>query len=464
MYSNTRYLMEADGPHEQQWEDQQHASRRSSIFGDRPPNYEALESPARDEDPPVLKKSQTMSLITRAAMALKGWSGATPRRPGHVPDDLERRDREGADAEPAGQESWFEPKRLLRRRSRRILAPLPGPQANAHAIAGDANLEVAPAALSSSVRDPKLLRRKSVTQLFGMGRAPTESAAKAHNDRPRPDLGPPAARSSSSLVASTDASKLSRRRSVTQLFGLRGGASSTGLSDPTIVAVDADETSTCAYEASLDVGSQALGEPHTSLAAVGVPVTGPASAVSHSSASLATSGKTAPPGRPKSFLSKGGFSFLDLHRRFATDHASRPHSQTQHTPPAAPAVDTAAQFSPDSLSERTDSSSSAAPSTECDQTIEDDIRLSESYIPAIVQQGGEALAKSLEPNLLSSRAQLDFNQDLTLSPSFGLDNPDDDVGSETSDDPPALELAGLDSLSFDQLVFDPDSFSGAIYD
>jgi hypothetical protein len=462
IYSNTRYLIEPNGPHEEQWQDQhQHPSRRSSIFGDRPPDYETLQSRAR-EDLPVLKKSQTMSLRARAAMALKGWSGATPRRLGHAPDVLERRGGEGADAEPAVHESWFEPKRLLRRRSRRILAQLPDSQVDAHSIAGDVNLEVAPAALSSSVRDPKLLERKSVTQLFGVGRASVENATKVHNDQPRLGLSHPAARSSSSLVTPTGASKLSRRRSMTQLFGLRRGASSTGLSDHTIVAVDPDGTSTGIHDTSLDVSSQALEESHTIPATVCVSMTCPASAKSDSSASPATSGKTAQPGRPKSFLGKGGFSFLDLHRRFAPDHTSRSHSQAQHTPPVAPAVDPAAQFSPDSLSERTDSSSSVAPSTECDQMIEDDMRLSESYIPAIVQQGGEALAKSLEPNLLPSRTQIDFNQDLT--PSFGLDNPDDDVESEISDDPPALELAGLDSLSFDQLVFDPDSFSGAIYD
>jgi hypothetical protein len=460
--SDARHLVETEEEQhgEQRWQEMSTPpSRRSSVFSDRPPQYDISKCPAREEDQPASKKAQTMTLRSRAAMALKGLGDAMTRRLEGDVSVSERRKHEYAHEEHAIHESWFEPSEGLRRkRSRRTLGRLFGSHSNVdiHSVySGDIDEHAAevpqppqPSPPLSSGWDPSLNRRKSMTHLFDLARSSV--GLKANMTRSHIDADHPAA-------AAISKSKLSRRKSMTQLFGIGRGTSPTALSDHTIVPVDGDDDD----------------EPSTtmspSLSKFEVPFR---SVRSGSPVSLAASGATAPlPNRRKYFLSKRRFSFLDLHRRFATDSGSRP-SQTpeahQYTPPA-PAVDSTVPFSPDSLSERTASSSSVAVSTEGEQTTEDEVCFPESnaevmvHIPAIVREGG--LVKDLEPSLISG-VRLGLSEDSSFPPSFGLDTPDeDDVESEAGEGHPTMELAvRLDSLTFDQLVFDPESFTGTIYD
>ena len=447
VYSNSRHL--GEGQRGENWQYQSNlSSRRSSVFGDRPLDYEAPESCIRGDDQLASRKSQTTSFRSRAAMAFKALGGAmTGRSEAQAPITPEH----GAEDRPAVHER-FEPRSLRKKRSRRTLAQLLNSHVDSVPPTDDARLEVASTLSSSSVRDPKLTRRKSVTQLFGLGRTSMEGGTRANSAYPHADLGYPAARSSSSLASSVGERKLSKRKSMMRLWGLGHGASSTELSDHTIVAVDADETNPNISEA------PHVAAPRSSEGSYSCPATTRVCTTrSDSKGSQSVVSQVTP---RKSFLSRRGFPFLDLHRHFATDHSSRPHSQEEYVPPATPAVDPPASFSPDSLSEGTDSSLSVA-------AIEDDMHFPVPQISATIGQGGVALAKEFEPNLLS-RSELDLNtdiEDITFPSRFRLEAPDEDVESEMGEDPPTLELAmGLNSLTFDQLVFDPESFTDSVYD
>ena len=467
VYSSAGHGGEAEGQREDQWQYQPNPpSRRSSVFGERPPDYEILEPRVREDEQPVVKKMQTMTFKSRAAMALKGLGNAMARcLEGQAPIIPEHG---GSDGGPAIHDNWHEPKLLRRKRS--LQDPLHS-HVDIPSYRTDVRLEVAPTLLSSSVRDPKLVKRKSITQLFGLGQTFIDSGAGAKDTHPRPDLGLPAMRSSSSLASPAGEVRLSRRRSVTQLLGLGRSGSPTELSDHTIVPVDADETGSDIPEAPGVAPPRSLEGLYSCSSRVHM---GGTMKGSQSVVSLVTPESTAPAGGRKSFLRRRAFSFLDVHRH--TDHGSRPSLEAEHALPPGAAIEPSGSFSPDSLSEGTDSSSSVAASTECDQTVEDDMQFPAPNISAIMGRSGVALAKNFEPNLMS-RSQLDLNEDignLSFLPRFRLEAPDndDDVESDAGeereqeqDDPPTLDFTmRLDSLTFDQLVFDPESFMGSVYD
>lgn len=456
--SNARYHVETkEGDEEQLWPEESTAtSRRSSVFGDR--DYDLSNYRGRGEDQPVSKKAQTVTLKSRAVTALKGFGHAMTRRlEGDALVSECRKEDRNAHAEPAIQESWFEPSDGLRRkRSRRTLGRLLGSRSNVdiHSISDGGVDEVAaevsrsprPSSSPSSGWDPSLNKRNSMTQLFGLtGSSVGIKAKTVHSHLDADKCG----------VTAAGDSKLPRRKSLTQLLGLGRGERSTASSDHTIMPADADGELSPTITGSLSNSSML-----------------PRSERSGSPVSLATSGATAPlPNRRKSFLSKRSFSFLDLHCRFATDAGSRPSQTLQihhHTSPAAPPMDSTVPFSPDSLSERT-SSSSVVVSTEYEQTTDDEMRFPESHaevvhIPGIVRESG-GLAKDLGPSLISG-VRLDLSEDSSFLSSFGLGVPDeDDVEGEVGEGHPTMELAvRLDSLNFDQLMFDPQTFMGAIYD
>ena len=489
-HSNARYLFQADGQYAERWQDQSKpVSRRSSVFGDRPLDYDVSEpcSGAGGEDQPV-SKAQPMTLRGRAAMALKGLGGAVSslRRPdGHIPMVPEcKKEEERAHGEAEVYKSWFEPERLRGKRSRRSLArPLGShPNVDIHVVSGGGDVKDA-CQISPSPRSPlsgqgrlHLNRRKSMTQLFGLARGPGEGVFKADNAQCHP-----AAKSTASLTLAAKESKLSRRKSMTQLLGLgRPNVSSAALSEYSSMTVDTDGTCTGSRQTHV-TGTRLLDEPHSTASTAGIHMTGtddnqrstsstsPAhllSVSSESHVSVATSGTPAPAGRRKYFLSKRSFSFLDLslHRRLAANSAPQPSQHAQHTPPVASMIDTTtAQCSPDSFSDITASSCSVPTTPEYGRVVIGD-----------EMERTTGKVTGLEPNLMSgSRLELDGDVDfspplspLSPPPPFGLDTPDeDDVESETGEETrPTLELAvQLDSLSFGQLVFDPESFMD-IYD
>ncbi|KAF8589943.1 hypothetical protein K439DRAFT_1612243 [Ramaria rubella] len=413
-------------------------SRRSSIFGDRPPDYdsEAVETSARDENQSEApSKAQTMTIRSRAAIAFKVFTSARSRRP-----DCQTA---GADVDlgPAIYESWFEPEPPQKKRNRKTLSQLFGSNHN-HNASDARNSHFGESELVGSLqptKDLKLNKRKSMT-FFGLARSSMDNLTTREATPPLA-AGPTTASSPDSLGPSTRDLKLSRRKSMSQLFGLgRNNDSSIGKSGSHLEEAGGNQSPvTIAFKTHL---KGLTIHPSVSKAAVHQ------TASIESPVSPTTSSKTTFISRRRSFLG-GSFSFLDSQRRFRAP--SDPHPVLQHaqSESAIPRIPSAAHTLIDS-----------DPATEEEPLTPDS--LVGVHISTLVH-GNDA--KDITLDLLSD-APLDLNANVDFSEPFGLHTADDDADRETvgTDELSTLGLAmRLESLTFEQLVFDASSFPAGTY-
>jgi hypothetical protein len=114
----------------------------------------------------------------------------------------------------------------------------------------------------------------------------------------------------------------------------------------------------------------------------------------------------------------------------------------------------------ESSSEATDSSSSTPASTDSEPDTEDTARIVEPqvevHLPAAAEEDG-----SMALFLINQSLEKEDGTNLSLR--FGPHEPmDTDVESEADEESTLDFAARLDSLNFDQLAFDPESFASAV--
>ena len=470
-FSNMSFLIEG----EDQVEGQNVPCRRSSVFGERPSNYEAFGNLAQRNGggrrPPV-KKAQTMTLKSRAAIAFKAFGSPWVKRT--ESDVLLQKGLEQADINTAvaSRESLFLHEQgatpQVNRDHRRSLAQLFHPNISASdfpspTIESATSARVAPFPSPTSTpsypspKDLKLSRRRSMTQLFGLARKSGTDVSHGCNSSASSELAAPSPRQT--LPPHAGEVKVSKRKSMTQLFGIGRKASRPTLAEVSAVGTSVDQPTTDRAEvrsaalrglegSESDWGGLALSRTTTSPSYAAAPVELSQEMNLHFPMPTSTSSDYTNKRmkRPKSFLEARTFDFFDLSR----------------SPTASKAPAQIGAGFPSGATDLPCTPTSTDSETEVDGTF----RIVEPHIEVpshvtLPQQAGRATAGngSMAPSLRDQSDKEEL-EEIDLSLRFSLYESRDVDYEGQVDDPSPLELAArLDSLNFEQLTFDPASFA-----
>ncbi|KAF8510230.1 hypothetical protein BU17DRAFT_98293 [Hysterangium stoloniferum] len=435
------------------------ASRRSSVFGDRPSNHEVPEVGGQDEISQsgiCRSPSLSMSIKNKAATALKAMGGSRSRRREGESRRTENASESAMDPRPdPTYGSWFESDLLppqRKKNARRTLAELFVSRSSTSDTSAVSpredvkSLRPLPTATNKNV----IGRRKSVTRLLRLNHD-KQAATRGDELPPSTDVTSVISPLSTSLTLPERGRKMTKFKSMSQMLGLGGSLSKLPSTNSMANITDQEEM----LQSQLNISPQTV-LPDKTFAPAGPEPAFPLQQSlgrSGSPVSLESKASTArPPKRRASFLNGCNFSFRQLQRHFTP-------SQT----PDIPSDNTAnveRASSSDSTEVLSEGQCSPHPSTDSETGEDEPQSPIVVDIPTIIV-GDDCVQDPVISDDTQKPKPVDIEEEFDFTARFGLRV--DDSGRPT--DSPIMELAvQLNSLDFDRLAFDPDAFTNSIYD